>query len=125
MLDLIFQLEGLTNTPVLEGGTKLPQFHRFHRDGSLIADLIVVLVSMLSFRAFMYDSCWSFHDVPCREVPAGGTESATVRSPTVIMRITNPDGSKISTAKVGDNLSIRFQVDDPSSEFFTEWNGLN
>ncbi|KAG1696965.1 hypothetical protein GQR58_006077 [Nymphon striatum] len=51
------------------------------------------------------------------EIPAGGTQSATVRSPTVIMKITNPDGSKISTAKVGDSLSIRFEIDEPTSPY--------
>ncbi|XP_037075431.1 uncharacterized protein LOC119096634 [Pollicipes pollicipes] len=44
-------------------------------------------------------------------------EQAVVDSPNVLMRITDPDGSEVQAASVGDPLSLRFQIVDPMSPY--------
>ncbi|XP_037090285.1 uncharacterized protein LOC119110525 [Pollicipes pollicipes] len=44
-------------------------------------------------------------------------EEAVVDSPNVLMRITDPDGSEVQAASVGDALSLRFLIMDPMSPY--------
>ncbi|XP_043232615.1 uncharacterized protein LOC122386931 [Amphibalanus amphitrite] len=44
-------------------------------------------------------------------------EEAVVDSPNVLMSITDPNGSELQAASVGDPLSLRFQIMDPMSPY--------
>lgn len=52
-----------------------------------------------------------------REVDATG-QSATVSSPNVTMKITDRAGNDITSAQVGDPLSLRVLITEESSESF-------
>jgi hypothetical protein len=50
-------------------------------------------------------------------VDATGSQSATVNSPNVTMKITDRSGSDIVSAQVGDPLMLRFEIMETSSKF--------
>ncbi len=52
-----------------------------------------------------------------RDVDATGSQSATVNSPNVTMKITDRSGSDIVSAQVGDPLMLRFEIMETSSKF--------
>lgn len=51
------------------------------------------------------------------DVDATGSQSATVNSPNVTMKITDRSGSDIVSAQVGDPLMLRFEILETSSMY--------